>query len=102
MSAVDALDLVLRDDGVGLSVLVKPRASRSRVIGVQGDALAVAVAAPPVDGAANAELLRVLARQLGVKRQAIRVVSGAAGRRKVVCIGGLSPEGLRARLSEQP
>jgi len=70
--------------GVELSVLVQPRASRSRVVGTHGELLKVQLAAPPVDGAANAELLELLADLLGIPRRQVSLVSGESSRRKRV------------------
>jgi uncharacterized protein len=98
MWEMSTLDLLPRPDGVHLRVQVKPRSSRSRVLGVVGDALSVAIAAPPVDGAANAELIRVLARHFDVRPGAVRVVSGDASRRKLISIEGLSPQAVLARM----
>jgi hypothetical protein len=72
-------------------VHAKPRSAKSAVLGVRAGALDVALAAPPVDGEANQELVRVLARHLGLPRRAVRVVSGAGSRRKLVEISGLAP-----------
>jgi uncharacterized protein YggU (UPF0235/DUF167 family) len=55
------------------------------------------VAAPPVEGAANQALLRLLADELGVARRAVRLVAGAAGRQKLVVVEGLTPEDVLAR-----
>ena len=93
------LDACANDGGVTLRVLVRPRASRSTVVGVHDEALAIAVAAPPVDGAANDELVRALARHLGLSRSAIRVVGGHRSRRKRVHIDGLGLQDLLDRLS---
>lgn len=79
-----------RDDGVRFAVRAQPRASRSEVVGVHGDALRVRLAAPPVDGEANDELVRCLARWLGVPRRAVNLVAGATGRNKVVEIEGVT------------
>ena len=71
-----------------VKVRVKPRASKSRVLGMKGDELEVAVAAPPVDGAANLELVRTLAEHYGVAKSRVEIISGLAGRSKLVRIVG--------------
>jgi len=83
---------------VRLDVEVKLRAGKSRVLGVKGERLSVALAAAPVDGAANQELLETLAEHFGVPRRQLRILLGAKSRRKVVEIDGLSAEEVRARL----
>ncbi len=89
-TAVTKLRISDRDGAVRLSVRIKPRASRSRVQGLADDgALQVAVKAPPVEGAANDELVKLLAKALGVKRSAVRVVVGASSRNKVIEVRGL-------------
>jgi uncharacterized protein (TIGR00251 family) len=93
---------------VTLAVKVTPRASRTECIGIQPQAdgrvaLAVRVASPPVDGAANETLVAWLAKQLGVPRSMIAVRSGATGRLKLLRIegdGAASSERL-ARLAER-
>lgn len=76
-------------------VHVQPRARRTEVAGLHGDAVKVRLAAPPVDGAANEELVRFVAERLGVARSAVRVVAGATSRRKIVEVDGV--DGDRAR-----
>lgn len=71
-------------------VHVVPRARETAVAGRHGDAIRIRVAAPPADGAANAELVRFLAQRLGVPRHAVAVVSGTSGRRKAVSIEGVT------------
>lgn len=71
-------------DAWRLTVRVQPGAGRSQVAGPIGDALKVRVAAPANEGKANAELVRFLARQLGVARGAVRIVTGETNRTKVV------------------
>ncbi len=76
-------------DGVSLRVRVKPRASKSRVLGERDGELEVAVSAPPVDGAANEELVRILAEHFEVPKSAITIFRGASGRAKIVRISVL-------------
>lgn len=82
-----------------LNVWVQPGASRSRVAGMRGDAVKVAVSAPPEKGRANKAVESLLARALGVRRSSVRVVSGHTSRLKVVEIEGVGPEAL-AELTE--
>lgn len=77
-------------DAVRLSVRVQPRASRSEVVGEHDGALKVRLAAPPVEGEANRELVRFLGRLLGVPPSRLTVVSGATGKSKVVQIEGVA------------
>lgn len=81
-----------------LPVHVVPRAAVTAVAGLHGDAVRIRVAAPPVDGAANAELVRFVAARLGVPRDAVTIVRGAGGRRKAVAVRGLDAAAVRARL----
>ncbi|HTR20188.1 MAG TPA: DUF167 domain-containing protein [Gemmatimonadales bacterium] len=75
-----------------LTVHVVPRARRTAVVGRHGDAIRIRLAAPPVDGAANAELVRFLAERLGVPRAAVTIRTGTTGRRKTVAIAGVTGE----------
>jgi uncharacterized protein (TIGR00251 family) len=85
-------------DGVELTLHIQPRASRTEVAGAHGDALKVRLAAPPVDGEANDELVRFLAKTLGVPKSAVAIVSGATGKRKKVRVLGVSPGSTRDAL----
>ena len=67
-----------------IDVHVQPRASRNAVLGWKDGALRVALTAPPVEGAANAALIEVLADALGLKKREIAVVAGQASRRKII------------------
>jgi uncharacterized protein (TIGR00251 family) len=77
-----------REDSTGVifSVHVVPRASRSEVAGLHDGALRIRVAAPPVDGAANRELVKFLAKKLRVARAAVELVSGSNSRNKIIRI----------------
>ncbi len=88
-----------RPDAATVAVHAKPRAKKSRVIGYKEGALEVALAAPPVDGAANEELVRVLAAALGVPARDVHVERGASGRRKLVRVEGMSDAAARDLLS---
>lgn len=84
-----------------LLIQVQPRAARTEIVGRHGDAVRIRVHAPPVDGAANEELLRFLAERLGVARSALRLVAGEFGRRKRVAVTGGPPD-LERRLLAPP
>ncbi len=86
------------DGGVVINVRVIPRAGRSGPAGTRGDALLVRVQAPPVDGAANAELVEVIADLLSVPRRAVSVVSGERSRQKRVRVSGIDVTTAHARL----
>jgi uncharacterized protein (TIGR00251 family) len=77
-----------RGDAVLLRVKVQPRASRTAVVEVLGDRLKISLKAPPVDGKANAELCRFLARKLGVPKSHVEIVRGVSARQKTVAVHG--------------
>jgi uncharacterized protein (TIGR00251 family) len=93
-----ALDLRATAAGLTLRVRVSPRASRDALAGERDGALVVRLTAPPVEGAANEALARFLGKALGVAPSAVRVVSGATGRNKLVSVAGLDPALARERL----
>ncbi len=82
-----------------LEVIAKPRAKHSRVVAARPGTVEVALAAPPVDGAANTELLRFLAERLRVPRRALTLLRGAGSRHKQIEIFGLSADEVLARLA---
>jgi hypothetical protein len=85
--------------GVTIDIRVIPRAAKSGIAGTRDGALLVRLNAPPVEGAANDELIQVLARATGVPKRAITIVSGERSRSKRVAIEGLSIEAARTILS---
>ena len=87
-----------RVDGVRFEVRVQARASRTELAGSHGEAVKIRLAAPPVEGAANAELVEFLAKRLGVSRSAVRIVRGERGRDKVVEVEGISQADVQALL----
>jgi len=82
-----------------LRVRLTPRAARDRLTGWRDGLLTARVAAAPVDGAANAALLALVARALGVPRSRVRLRSGASSREKTLEVEGLDQEAVAARLA---
>jgi uncharacterized protein len=76
----------MNGDTLTFNVRVVPRASRSEIVGEHDGALRVRISAPPVDGAANEELIRVLARAFGVSRGAVEIAVGHSSKSKQVII----------------
>jgi hypothetical protein len=76
-------------DGIVLSVRVIPRAAKPGLAGTRAGSLLVRVTAPPIEGAANAEVIEVIAGALGVPRRRVSIVSGARSRQKRVHVAGL-------------
>ena len=77
---------------------IVPRARATAVAGSHGDAVKIRIAAPPVDGAANAELVRFLAVRLNVSATRVTIVGGASGRRKTVAVEGMEADEIRGAL----
>ncbi len=97
---MDALKLTeTREGAVRFEVAARPRARQSRAVGVRGGALAVTLAAPPVDGAANATLVAALASWLAIPKRDVVLVRGESSRLKLVEIRGLAAGDVRARLA---
>jgi len=94
IAATTLIEHHIRDGRLVLRVQVVPRSSRSEVVGEHNGALRVRLAAPPVDGAANDELIRVLAKTFKVSRSAVTILSGHSGRLKQVGIDGVSESAL--------
>jgi hypothetical protein len=78
--------------GVTLRLHIQPGAKKTEVVGRHGEALKIRLAAPPVDGKANACLIAYLADQLGIARAAISLLSGDSSRAKRVRIVGVDTE----------
>ena len=74
---------------VKLNLWVLPGAKRTEITGEKEGAITVKVAAPPVEGKANEELIRFLAEKLGLKRGSVTIESGRRGRRKIVRVEGM-------------
>ncbi len=89
-----------RDDTLLLQVQLQPRASRDEIVGIvaapDGDALKVRITAPPLEGRANAHLLRFLAKEFALPASRVRLLSGQRGRRKRLALTapGRLPAGI--------
>ena len=80
-------------------VRLTPRASRDQIVGPHGDALAVKVTAPPVDGRANLALRRLIAKAIGIPLRRVELARGAKGRAKVLLLRGLAAAEAAKRLT---
>jgi uncharacterized protein len=85
--------------GVTFSVRVVPRASRSEVVGFHDGALKIRIAAPPVEGAANQELLKFLARRFAAPRASVTLIAGASSKNKIIRIANPT-DAMRKELSK--
>jgi uncharacterized protein (TIGR00251 family) len=81
-----------------IQVKVKTRAAQSGVRGRMGDAIKIDVAAPPVEGRANLELIRLIAEVAGVPRSQVRVVTGLTNVKKLIEIEGIGEEEFLRRI----
>ena len=88
-------------DAVSFEVRVSTRSSRDAIQAVQEGVLRIALTAPPVEGEANAALIRLLARALGVPRSSLAIIRGERSRNKAVRVQGLGTEAIRRAL-ERP
>jgi uncharacterized protein len=89
------------DGSLLLCIHVQPRASRVGLCGIHGDALKLAVTAPPVDGKANKEVVAFLAALLKIPKKEVVIISGLQSRTKRCRIGLLDEEGVRKRIGEE-
>lgn len=87
-----------KEDAITFAVRVVPRASKSEVVGEHDGMLKVRIASPPVDGAANEALVKLLAKTFGVSKIAVEIVSGQSSKTKQVRITGAPLEKITAIL----
>jgi uncharacterized protein (TIGR00251 family) len=87
-------------DGVIIEVRVIPRARRRGVAGIRDGAVLLRLQAPPVDGAANAEVVDILADLLDVPRGAVTILSGHHSRRKRIAVTGVAPAAAAKALAQ--
>jgi uncharacterized protein len=87
-----------KDGSVTFRVRVQPRASRTEVAGEHAGAVKLRIASPPVDGKANEECRRFLAKLVGISASAVEIISGDSSRDKVIRIHNVSTERVRQAL----
>lgn len=75
-----------QDNQLTLSCQIQPKSSRDEIVGLYADSVKIRITAPPVDGKANAHLIKFLAKAFGVSRSAVAIISGETGRKKAVRI----------------
>lgn len=92
------MQIIERREAIEFSVRVIPRSSRSEIAGEHDDAIKVKLTSPPVDGAANAELIKLFARRLRVPKSSIEIVSGETSKTKQLRISGVTAQQLRGVL----
>ncbi len=90
--------LTANESGIVLAVKLLPRAARNEIGPALGNELKIKVTAPPVDGAANAALIRFLAETLRCPRSAVQIVRGETSHHKTVAVAGMSAAEALARL----
>ena len=93
------LEIKEKDGAVTFEIRVQPRAARSEIVGQLGGALKVKVTAPPLDGRANDECIRLLADVLKLQRASIEIISGQTSRTKVIRVKGISADQAKSALS---
>jgi len=91
----------IHDTAAGATFVVKvhPRAKKNAITGTVGDAIKLALTAPPIEGRANEACIEFFAKFLNVPRSSITIAAGQTSRRKVIRVAGLSAQELRKRLN---
>jgi len=93
---------MIRDtaSGATFQVKVQPRARRNAITGETGDAIKLALTAPPIDGRANEACIAFFAELLNVLRSSVTIAAGVSSRNKVIRVAGMSAAQVQQRLRE--
>jgi len=83
-----------KDGNLTFSVRVVPRASKSKIVGEHDGTLKVRISSPPVDGAANAELVKLLSKTFGVSKSKIQILNGQTSKTKQICVSNITGKNL--------
>jgi uncharacterized protein (TIGR00251 family) len=86
--------------GITFAIKVHPRARKNAITGIVGDALKLALTAPPVDGKANQAVIEFFADLFAIPRSSVTIASGETGRNKVLRIAGMSKSLAEQKLAE--
>lgn len=95
------MDIRDHKEGATLAVHVIPNASRNALVRGEADRLVVRLSVPPVEGRANSELVRFLAKKLGIPGSSFRIIRGLTSRDKVVLVSGVGAADLRDTLENR-
>ncbi|MEW6141480.1 MAG: DUF167 domain-containing protein [Thermodesulfobacteriota bacterium] len=95
------MDIRDHKEGATLAVHVIPNASRNALVRGEADRLVVRLSAPPVEGRANSELVKFLAKKLGIPGSCFRIIRGATWRDKVVLVSGVTGTELRGAVESR-
>lgn len=88
-----------KDGGVVFNARIQPRARRNDIIGIHGDALKIALTAPPVEGAANEACIAFLAKRFALPRSRVSIIAGHASRDKIIRLQGIDKARFEAVLA---
>jgi uncharacterized protein (TIGR00251 family) len=89
-----------KENKANLKIIVKPKAKRTLFLGLHDNMVKLGVAAPPVDGKANKEVVAYLADFFGLKKKEVEIVTGENSRRKICSIGRLSEKEVRRKVEK--
>ena len=95
----DAEDL---KETITITVRVVPRSSKTEIVGDHDGALKIKLKAPPVDGAANEELIRFLSKHFGVPKANVQIISGLTGRNKRIRLAGVASSQIADLAGKKP
>ncbi|HKJ65206.1 MAG TPA: DUF167 domain-containing protein [Desulfopila sp.] len=90
---------VVKGDRPALKLVVQPKAKKTRIVGLHGDMVKLAVASPPVDGKANREVISFLCGLFDLKKHHVAIIAGEKSRKKLCLLGDLDEAAIRRRLA---
>jgi hypothetical protein len=94
------LRITEKDGGVVFNARIQPRARRNEITGVHGDALKIALTAPPVEGAANEACIAFLAKHFALPRSHVSILAGHSSRNKIIRLHGIDKAQFEAAIAD--